>query len=382
MKVLFLYQDIDSGAKVATEAIIAKLKISHPRDKYYVYKQPAEHFRGNFSYLKNFLWSIKDYRQIINSYEVDVIYSVMFTSSIARIFSKNKKVPLVFHFHGDQEFGKFKIMKKLDHIKYLYHKFLNEFIITIQKFALTSSEKIIFVSNESSIQIQKKYCLSIGHKVYIIANGVDTSRFKKISLEKESRLKKNFQIDKKKVIAYIGRMDEKKGIRNLIEAFSLLNSFHLVLIIAYPKPLDAISISYLNELKKLTYNLNVNEKVLLIEGFPRLEQIYQISDIVVLPSIQEMFPLVMLESFSSGGIFLGTKINGIQSFLKKIDKRLILNDNSPKEIADKIDYFLQLSQKNKDKIIKKANLLISDFTWDSTADKIHKLFKTFTLFDI
>ncbi len=375
MKILFLYQDIDSGAKVATEGIIFSLKKLFPKHSYISYKQNSKRFTDNFAYLKNLCWSIYDYKKIIDQENADIIYTVMFTSALSRIISFKKKARLIFHFHGDQKFGQYEEKMSFLFIpKLVYFELLRRVVILLQSFALQTSHHVIFVSKESALYVFEQYKLHNKIKAFsIIENGVDQNKFHPVSQSSKNKIKRELHITAQVILSYVGRIDEKKGIINLIQAVKLLRLPSICLILAYPKPKDLFSERHLKKIKLITAELGLNKKVLFKENFSELEKIYQISDLTILPSVQEMFPLVMLEALSSGTLFMSTNVGGVSSVLNRISSLLLIEDNNPQTISQRIDQLVNTNPSLRKKLSVKIQKIIKKYTWENTSKEIYKI---------
>jgi glycosyltransferase involved in cell wall biosynthesis len=97
----------------------------------------------------------------------------------------------------------------------------------IKKIAMVFIKKFLkygFVCNEEAVEIFKKY--KFHPKVKKVWWGVDIENFKKeISLEEIKNLKQKLGIkENQKVIGYVGRFIEEKGIKDLVEAFMINKS--------------------------------------------------------------------------------------------------------------------------------------------------------------
>ena len=91
-----------------------------------------------------------------------------------------------------------------------------------------------------------------------------------------------------------------------------------------------------------------------------------------MPSDREYFSLVLLEAFACGIPFIGSKVGFIPEFLRKIDKRLILEKNNANEIAKKITWFFALTYKEQQEIAKKGIRVSHQFDWKTTSHRIFK----------
>lgn len=129
-------------------------------------------------------------------------------------------------------------------------------------------------------------------KVVVIPNGVSVEDFSDTlrgSFRKSYRINNN-----EKIILYLGRIHNGKGIDILVKAFALLSKEQndLKLVIAGPDD------CFLACLEKLVEDLNLIDKVIFTGSLDRNHVLAAYSDasVVVYASIQEGFPLVPLEA--------------------------------------------------------------------------------------
>ncbi len=366
--IFIYYQDIDSGAKVATEEIIKKLKKNHHYNLI-VYKQKPFVHQKRLSFIFNLTNNIKNLVNKLNHSEnIDLIYSSAYWSFIAKKLSNKNKKPLVFHFHGDQELT---IDSHKINLKFLYILTMKLLVNFLQKKALKKSDFLIFVSKEAKREIIAKYKI-IRKNIFVINNGVDLQRFKIVKDKVKNKIKSNLKI-KGKTILCSGRIDYKKNIDKVIESLNYLGKNSINLLIAYPTLKDKDSQKYLKKLHSLAIK-NRSQKILFIENNQNLEKLYQASDLVILPSQQEMMPLVMLESLACGTSFFGTKVGNIPYIINQIDDNYLLKDIKPETIAKKIQWFLSLDYKTQKKHKLIGLKIASFFSWDKAAGQLFDIF--------
>lgn len=384
MKVLILHQDIDGGTKNATEAIIKELKKEYPQHQFVIYKQKDPIIKGRFQYTRHLIWSIWDFYKYLNKNNlknIDCIYFNIYSCAIAKRLSKHKKTPSFFHFHGNQEFVEsLESEKKRTIFGKIYNKFLGNIVNKSQRFAFAYSDKVCFVSSFAKNQFIKQHKMQeYLHKTLVIPNGVSVDHFFPTTLRNKKNLIKKFKFIKnnEKIITYSGRIDEKKGIDKIILALKKSKIKKVHFFIMHPKPRERQSFVYKKWLLKLIKKYDLENRIHFFENPKNITNFYQISDLVILPSEREYFSLVLLESFASGAVFMGSKVGFIPEFLTKIDKRLILNKNTPNEIAKKIDWFFNLNNNEVNNISKKGIKISKQFDWNSVSKKIFSELKSF-----
>ena len=134
-------------------------------------------------------------------------------------------------------------------------------------------------------------------KIEIIPNGIDLAEFENLPPKGEFRQKYGLN-DNEKVILYLGRTHQIKGIDLLVKAFTDLSKEidDVKLVIVGPDD------GYLPRLKKLIKELQIENKVLLtgpIYGKDKLKA-YIDADVFVLPSVYETFPNTVIEACACG----------------------------------------------------------------------------------
>jgi glycosyltransferase involved in cell wall biosynthesis len=132
-----------------------------------------------------------------------------------------------------------------------------------------------------------------------------------------------------KVCAYFGRICEEKGIRDLINAFCLLdhskNDKKLVLI----GPEENFSI--VEEVKKKPKNI---QKLIVTYPFTdKPEEILPRADFLCLPSYREGFGLSILEAAAMGIPSIGTRIVGISDAIIENETGLLCKPRNPDDLA-------------------------------------------------
>jgi glycosyltransferase involved in cell wall biosynthesis len=150
----------------------------------------------------------------------------------------------------------------------------------------------------------KRYLTSLKiapEKIFIAAHAMDNSMYNRVVSEQEKLvLRAKLNLDTKKTILYFGRLEEVKGLHYLIEAFALLKSADLALIIAGDGSLR-------KNLESLAREQGVEKNVCFVGYVPpeMAPTYYAIADLLVLPSVttptgKETWGLVVNEAMNQG----------------------------------------------------------------------------------
>lgn len=167
-------------------------------------------------------------------------------------------------------------------------------------------------------------------KVYLLNNAIDLDRFR---YDSEVRNKKRIELNIKSdtlVVGHIGRFVEQKNHRFLIDIFNEINkkNNNSLLILAGQGPL-------MNEIKEKVKKLNLEDNVLFLGQRNDANELYQVFDLFLLPSLYEGLPVVGVEAQASGNLcFLS---NDMTKETKVLDSTIFMSlSDSPSRWADKI----------------------------------------------
>ena len=253
--------------------------------------------------------SIKCYFDIIKKYKPNIVNchrgEFFFIPSIERILSKK---PIIIRFRGD--------IRGI--INRILHRKGCDFIITSANFI-----KDYYVN----------YLGTNSNKIITLYGGVDTSKFKRdVNKGKAERIKLGYK-DDNYVIAIIARFDPIKGHMFLIEAIRELyygyNKRNIRLIIA-----GTDSVLNKNAIDKYVKNNKILDITTSVSFRSDIENIYNASDLIVIPSIgSEAICRVAMEAMACGTPVIGANTGVIPEILPPNN---IFQKSSSKAIVDKI----------------------------------------------
>lgn len=234
-------------------------------------------------------------------------------------------------------------------------KALNIGIIKTLKIKCLKKAKCITVVSELLKDEVKKLCNTT--EVRVISMGYNASEFGK------KYAKPNyFNQGNKKVILFVGRLAEIKGVTYLIEAM---------------KQVDAKLVIVGDGTLKNTLELQAKEqrdKILFLgaKTHEELKTIYASADIFVAPSItmpdgsKEGFGLVMLEAMASGLPVIASVSGGIASLISDGENGMLCSEKSSEAIAEKVNILLE-DKKLYKKIVDNMQKLIIGYDYRTIA---------------
>lgn len=153
----------------------------------------------------------------------------------------------------------------------------------------------LVVVNPYFIDILKDYGIS-EDKVTYIPNFVSDDNFYRYDNEKIVSLKDKYNISKDKfVVLGVGQVQTRKGINDFIETAKKLPDIQFLWAGGFS--FGAITDGY-KELKKVVENPPANVKFLGIVDRTEMNDLYNVANMMFLPSYSELFPMSVLEALS------------------------------------------------------------------------------------
>lgn len=184
------------------------------------------------------------------------------------------------------------------------------------------SNRIICPSPSIASELQSHYFVK-GEKIQVIPNGLDLKTINEVKTMDASFLEKS-GIVKDKFVLFIGRLVFVKGVNYLIEAFKLVHEEYpdLKLVIVGDGP----SMPYLRSISRDLDSVFFLGRII----SPKVKSLlYKNCLAVVVPSIQDTLPTVVLEAMMHNKPVVATSVGGIPFMVKNGENGFIV---APKDI--------------------------------------------------
>ncbi len=300
--------------------------------------------------------------KIIKDYGINIVHARSRAPAWSAYWAaKNAGVHFMTTFHGTYGLG-------LWGIKKFYNR------------VMTYGEKVIIISNHIRRHVIENYKVN-PDKLRLIFRCADIEKFSpdKVSPERMIAKIKEYNVaDDKPVILLPGRITHWKGAHILIEALSLMKNQNFYCIITG----DAQNrTAYLESLRELAKKLGLQDRIGFYGRYNDAPALLMISTIVLNTSIEpEAFGRTTVEGLAMGKITIASNIGGSLDIIDDgVNGKLYQYDN-PQELAEALDWALNLSAPEKAKISKAAIKKVRDnFTkqimCDKTLDVYHELIK-------
>ena len=257
--------------------------------------------------------------------DFDVIHghvsSRLFTESLSvcRLFAQ-KKNPMVLTYHNYGEGLTFADKA----LAYIHNR-------TFMRMLLRSADTIIALTKSSKKILSSIFGVN-SHKIVVIPPGVDVEKFnpERYSL---GAVREKYQIFEENVILFLGRLVEGKGVNRLIKALPIVRKEipNATLVIAGGGPLRA-------ELQRLSHEMKLDACVKFIGQLKEddVPQIIHMANAVVLPSLAEVFGVVLIEALSMEKPVVATRVGGICEVICEGETGILVEKECIDELAGAI----------------------------------------------
>ncbi len=200
----------------------------------------------------------------------------------------------------------------------------------------------------------------------VLSMGVDTTAF-----SPEYRVDDYFNQGDKKVILFVGRLAEKKGVKYLIEAMQTVENARLTIV--GNGPLEG-------ELKAQVKDLQLEDKVQFLgsKTHGELKEIYPSADVMVVPSItasngdQEGVPTTIAEAMASGVPVVACDSGGIAEIVRNNENGFLVPEKDSAALADAINKLLS-DEQLKSRFIAAGHITACDRSYESLGARYAKL---------
>lgn len=203
--------------------------------------------------------------------------------------------------------------------------------------AYNKASKIITISKDNLKLVENIF--GVNDKNIMMPNGYDKEMFHINKTDRKEFLTdlgiaKNY----KNVISFVGKFTEIKRIDVLIKAYAEIQNDDTLLLLAGDGEL-------FDEMNKLAYSSNISN-IRFLRNRPQnfLCNLFNISDVSVVPSKDEAFGLVVIESLACGTPVIGANSGGIPDIINDQNGLLFEVDNV-EDLKDKLEYFLSNKEK-------------------------------------
>jgi glycosyltransferase involved in cell wall biosynthesis len=260
--------------------------------------------------------TIKKIRSCVKKNNVKILHTHGYKSNLYGLLgSTNKCVKVATNHAWVQSNHKTKIYCLLD---YFFIRFF---------------KKIIAVSDQIHEEIKNKGIIS--KKIELIYNGIDVQKFE--NKFDNDEIKSEFSISaKSKVVGTVGSLNIVKGHIYFIEAAKevLKSSPDTKFLIVGDGPLR-------KKLEEKTKKLKIERNVIFAGLIKDMPKIYSLIDVLVIPSLSEGMPMVLLEAMAAGKPVIATNVGSISKALVDQHTGILIKPKDVDNLKNAILYILK-----------------------------------------
>ena len=197
--------------------------------------------------------------------------------------------------------------------------FVNKFIL-LDRLTASLVNKIICPSEYIKNQARERGIDN--KKLLVIYNGIDTAVY---------RPNNHTQKNKELVIGVFGRLEKIKGHRILLKALSKIK-----------KNIDPFKLIIVGDgeekeiLKKAAVKLNIEDHVSLLGYQSKIIEFYNQCDIIVIPSINDALPNVLIEAMSMAKPIIASNVGGLKEIIKNNETGVLFRQGDEDELSKAI----------------------------------------------
>ncbi|MCK4978932.1 MAG: glycosyltransferase family 4 protein [Candidatus Delongbacteria bacterium] len=292
---------------------------------------------------------IKVTSDIVEQFKPDIIHAQhMWVTPYAAMKSG---IPYVITVHGTDLMG-FKNDKR-------YHKYAIE--------AANNAKKIITISRQVHNDTLELYDIP-KEKLALNPNGFDNEIFRVKNTDKLS-LKKKFHLEQySKIVSFVGKFTDFKGIDVLINAAKLVTE--KIPRIAFALAGDGV---LRKDMELLGLDLALNNIYFLgHQDQDSVADLYNLAEVSVVPSRIEPFGLVAIEALACGTPVVATNAGGLPDFINDKVGQLVQMENVEKLAEAIIEELLNKTKATKG--IYAAEYALKNYSWGKSIEKVINLY--------
>ena len=214
-----------------------------------------------------------------------------------------------------------------------------------------------------------KYCFVDEQKIHVIPNGIDLEVFDRTNCD--TAFLDKYGLEKENFVLYIGRLYSLKGAHYLIKAFQSIKKEHaeLKLVIAGSGDFEP----YLRKVAQGTRDILF---IGYVDSLMIKKLLYENCFTVVVPSIYETFPMVVLEAMACSKPVIASNVGGIRSMIKHGKNGFLVKPKDVGGLEIFINKLYEDPNLRRKMGIFSRKLVEKEFTVDKMVDETLKVYKS------
>ena len=255
--------------------------------------------------------------------------------------------------------------------------------VTIERRAVRESAAVTAASEIEVAELVDLYGADPA-KLHIIPCGVDPNVFRPMRQMDAREALGRDQCER--IVLFVGRIEQIKGIDVLLRALGLLFFRHpelrndLCLLVvggALDPDDDSPEVEKIEELQRLVHQHRMEANVAFVGSMDqqRLALFYAAADVCAVPSLTESFGLVALEAMACGTPVVGTRVGGLQTLIEHGESGLLVPAGDYQALAESIAKVLT-DHRLRMHLAHGARDRAEHFSWRIVGDRVETLYAT------
>ena len=234
---------------------------------------------------------------------------------------------------------------------------------------LHGAKSVIALTEKERDQAIRAYGIDPS-KTVIVTSGTDTDTFKPTKVDKEGLLKRYFISERDRPVVFFGgRLTDQKGIDTLLKAAKIYSR-------SDERPITIIAGdgALKKQLEELARELKL-EGVYFIgnQNHKQMVELFNIADVVALPSIFEPLGLIAIEALACGTPVIASNVGG---FTKTVNSEIgcLVEPGDYITLAEKVTTFIKDGVK--EQVGERAAAYVREnYSWDKTVNSIETIYE-------
>jgi glycosyltransferase involved in cell wall biosynthesis len=208
-------------------------------------------------------------------------------------------------------------------------------------------------------------------RITTIPNGVDSRQYQ--SLPPRGTFARQFGLEGKKLVTYLGRLNARKGLDELIHSFRGLAQTQPNTVLVMAGPDDG----YQRSLQLLAHRLAVDDRTFfpgLVTGPSRLGAFVD-SQVIVYPTSHEPFGLVPFEALLCGTPVIVTEDSGCGELIKEAGAGLTVPYGNTAALEEALRQTLRGGDAVEETVRRGRRLVLEELNWSRIASQVVNLYE-------
>lgn len=306
-------------------------------------------FRGALTFL---LFAIPVFLRLTRRKDYNIIhYFFSLPTGLLRFIpGKHRTVPYVVSLRGSDVPGYDSFNRNLQRV--------HQILLPVTRNIWRSAARVVALSSDLRNSAKESDDVA---RIDIVPNGIESEMFLfDTSVDKTSPTIK---------LICVARLIERKGVQHILRALCALPDSIKLTVVGEG--------NYMHVLQQLASELKLDNRVNFYGYCPRdkLVQLYNRSDIFVLPSMAESFGMVFVEAMSCGLPVIGARVGGVPDIIKE-ENGILVTPDSVDDVVSAIQHLASDESLRNSMAKENRRKAVEQYAWSSVADAYELIYQS------